>query len=257
VNDILLQDMSPLSKYNQASDVTTDNLRDMKSELCSKSVDELLHPNNSHRQPMSTNLRNLFSSPMMEAMEINSQIADTIAGSCKSQGSDDDETDFRISTVQSTRHLNQGQFRTPTGLCVSRKKALKSSRVDYESRRTSYNRSESQPEVSSPSFQINKKHKRGVYENQLPFNVFNKRTVDRIESFFEASIESVDAGKGAAHSKILRSHSDAELLVKTAVSYADSRQDLIGDFSRPYCLPLIRGKHADLKAISPSTVSTF
>lgn len=52
----------------------------------------------------------------------------------------------------------------------------------------------------------------------------------------------------------VRCHSETELLIKSALSRTDTHPDLIGDFSRPYCLPLIAGKHPDLKAISPDTV---
>ena len=37
-------------------------------------------------------------------------------------------------------------------------------------------------------------------------------------------------------------------------SYID-QDSLIGDFSRPYCLPTIPGKHQDLKSVSPETIS--
>lgn len=36
---------------------------------------------------------------------------------------------------------------------------------------------------------------------------------------------------------------------------ASSETDLIGDFSRPFCLPLTEGKHADLKSISVHTMA--
>lgn len=36
---------------------------------------------------------------------------------------------------------------------------------------------------------------------------------------------------------------------------ASSESDLIGDFSRPFCLPLTEGKHADLKSISVHTMA--
>ena len=35
---------------------------------------------------------------------------------------------------------------------------------------------------------------------------------------------------------------------------ATEEPDLIGDFTRPFVLPLTRGKHQDLKSISPQTL---
>ena len=52
-----------------------------------------------------------------------------------------------------------------------------------------------------------------------------------------------------------RCHSESETLIKCALSRGDSQPDLIADFSKPYCLPLCKGKHADMKAISTDTVS--
>ena len=40
----------------------------------------------------------------------------------------------------------------------------------------------------------------------------------------------------------------------TFVDNADI-DDFIGDFSRPCCLPVVRGKHFDLQCISPETVN--
>lgn len=52
--------------------------------------------------------------------------------------------------------------------------------------------------------------------------------------------------------RLVRSNSEA--IIKSALIRSDEQQNLIGDFSRPYCLPLVRSKHQDLKAISPQTV---
>lgn len=52
-----------------------------------------------------------------------------------------------------------------------------------------------------------------------------------------------------------RSHSETEVMIKSALSRAELHPDLIGDFSKPYCLPLLStSKHPDLKAITPHTV---
>lgn len=63
------------------------------------------------------------------------------------------------------------------------------------------------------------------------------------------------AEERVAPRRIMRCHSETEIFIKTALSWADSQQNLIGDFSKLFCLPLVNGKHQDLKAISPETVS--
>lgn len=56
--------------------------------------------------------------------------------------------------------------------------------------------------------------------------------------------------------RFVRCHSETEVIIKSALSRADMHQDLIGDFTRPYALPLAQSKHHDLKAISSDTVRT-
>jgi hypothetical protein len=53
----------------------------------------------------------------------------------------------------------------------------------------------------------------------------------------------------------MRCHSETEITIKSALHRADLYPDLIGDFTKSYCLPLvINSKHPDLKAISADTV---
>ena len=48
---------------------------------------------------------------------------------------------------------------------------------------------------------------------------------------------------------------DSSERIVTAVDRLTSDEDLVADGSRAYSLPTIPGKHKDLKAISPDTVS--
>lgn len=48
------------------------------------------------------------------------------------------------------------------------------------------------------------------------------------------------------------SMNDADIM--NALSRSSSEPNLIGDFSRPFCLPLIEGRHTDLKSISSETL---
>lgn len=44
--------------------------------------------------------------------------------------------------------------------------------------------------------------------------------------------------------------------IGSVVSRSNDEEDLIGDFTKPYCLPLMASKHQDLKSISPQTVGS-
>ncbi|KAF5286222.1 hypothetical protein FQR65_LT02234 [Abscondita terminalis] len=52
-----------------------------------------------------------------------------------------------------------------------------------------------------------------------------------------------------------RSMSATEESIKFAVHRSSTEPDLIGDFSKAFCLPLISGKHPDLKSITASTLA--
>uniref|UniRef100_A0A1B6C0R8 protein-tyrosine-phosphatase n=1 Tax=Clastoptera arizonana TaxID=38151 RepID=A0A1B6C0R8_9HEMI len=54
--------------------------------------------------------------------------------------------------------------------------------------------------------------------------------------------------------KLKHSMSESEAIIKNALSRS-CQEELIGDFSLPYALPLISGAHQDLKCISPDTVA--
>lgn len=55
--------------------------------------------------------------------------------------------------------------------------------------------------------------------------------------------------------KLFRCHSETEAVIKSALNRSANEPDLIGDCSKPYCLPTIPGKHQDLKGISPETMT--
>ncbi|KAG8227741.1 hypothetical protein J437_LFUL008385 [Ladona fulva] len=54
-----------------------------------------------------------------------------------------------------------------------------------------------------------------------------------------------------------RSISDSEAVIKSALQRSSTDPDLIGDFTRPYSLPLIPGRHQDLKTITPDTLAAL
>lgn len=52
-----------------------------------------------------------------------------------------------------------------------------------------------------------------------------------------------------------RCHSETEAVIKSALNRQASEPDLLGDCSRPHCLPTYSGKHQDLRYISSQTLS--
>uniref|UniRef100_A0A146LQM6 protein-tyrosine-phosphatase n=1 Tax=Lygus hesperus TaxID=30085 RepID=A0A146LQM6_LYGHE len=54
--------------------------------------------------------------------------------------------------------------------------------------------------------------------------------------------------------KPVKIHSDSEIEIKLALQRS-TQEELIGDFSRPFALPIVPGKHQDLKAISSDTMA--
>jgi len=50
---------------------------------------------------------------------------------------------------------------------------------------------------------------------------------------------------------------EKEAKIMKAVQKSDEDHNLIGDFTRPYLLPIASGKHSDLKTISPETLASL
>ena len=50
---------------------------------------------------------------------------------------------------------------------------------------------------------------------------------------------------------------EKEAKIMKAVQKSDEDHNLIGDFTRPYLLPIALGKHSDLKTISPETLASL
>lgn len=55
-------------------------------------------------------------------------------------------------------------------------------------------------------------------------------------------------------SPLQRCHSETEATIMKALQRSVQEPDLIGDFSKPFALPLVKGKHQDVKTISATTV---
>lgn len=79
-----------------------------------------------------------------------------------------------------------------------------------------------------------------VYSKRCKPNVDDKENVDEVPAtrpVFRKSISMNDA------------------IIMNALARSSSEPDLIGDFSKPFCLPLMEGRHSDLKSISAQTMS--
>lgn len=57
--------------------------------------------------------------------------------------------------------------------------------------------------------------------------------------------------------KFQRCFSETEATIKSALLRASTNPDLIGDFSKPFALPLMEGRHQDLKSISVDTLAAL
>lgn len=66
---------------------------------------------------------------------------------------------------------------------------------------------------------------------------------------------SVENKVPARNNNFQRSQSTTENSIKSAFQRESSEQVLIGDFSKEFSLPLIRGRHQDLKSIAPTTLA--
>ncbi|XP_076043163.1 M-phase inducer phosphatase-like [Oratosquilla oratoria] len=69
-------------------------------------------------------------------------------------------------------------------------------------------------------------------------------------------LTNTDGSTPTARASVPRSHSESQVAIMKAVSQSAQDQTLIGDFTKPYVLPLISGgRHPDLKAINGDTMA--
>lgn len=61
--------------------------------------------------------------------------------------------------------------------------------------------------------------------------------------------------KPVVKSTVRLQRSVSEGIIKSALELSDTEENLIGDFSMPHALPLVHGKHQDLKSISSHTLA--
>lgn len=63
--------------------------------------------------------------------------------------------------------------------------------------------------------------------------------------------------RGGKCSTLQRCRSESEATIMSAIQRSHHNPHLIGDFTKPYALPLSPGKHQDLKTISPQTLANL
>lgn len=102
-----------------------------------------------------------------------------------------------------------------------------------------------------------KRYKSEVFGKSVCFS--GARTADpRLEAFSFDQIEkssSVQVAVTQSAAPLQRAVSMNETMIKNALSRSSSDPDLIGDFTKPFCLPHIAGRHNDLRSISVDTMA--
>lgn len=191
----------------------------------------------SDRQAVPKGLEGLFFSPVLEMSESESSPAAT------HDQLPPDKAAFLgdaavVDGLESIPSLARGLFRSPSAPKLIRRK------YSAQDIRISYKRSESHTQDSDLTPLQLKRWKGGLAK-------------EREDAEKEGGVGGVAVEKRIAARRIMRCHSETEIFIKTALSWADSQQNLIGDFTKPFCLPLVNGKHQDLKAISPTTVRSI
>jgi len=136
----------------------------------------------------------------------------------------------------------------PLGLHAARLR-IKPSRVIQPVGGPSFKRSEPSSADSSVQLQENKRRKddnddRPVFKC-LDNNVGNNNKVPS---------SSCSSSLSRLPHRIQRCHSETEATIMRALQRSTEEPDLIGDFTRPFVLPLVAGKHQDLKCITPQTL---
>lgn len=190
------------------------------------------------KPPLLRQLSGLLFSPVLEDSE-------NVPVSATEQNSESSTSDVSRDNVQDKTSAVRGLFRSPSVPCrVSRAQS-----GYLIGRRNSQKRGETDQSLAG----VEAKRQRSCCDPVFPQpeNPSAPRSSVMQNGVGNSCSGCRSSGRGRFH----RSHSETEVMIKSALSRAELHPDLIGDFSKPYCLPLINSaKHPDLKAISPDTV---
>ncbi|XP_053702012.1 M-phase inducer phosphatase 2 [Synchiropus splendidus] len=105
------------------------------------------------------------------------------------------------------------------------------------------------PSMPSPASRTAMKRSDCTRDENTPVRVKRRR------SLAEVQVSSVDMAAESSQmvcSPLQRSRSSAD--IEELLDRGDNSGDLIGDFTKPFLLPTVDGKHQDLKYITPETV---
>lgn len=189
-------------------------------------------------------LSGLFFSPVLE----DNENVPTSTTDCVSKTTDVPQDDGDCGKTSAVR----GLFRSPSAPC----RVNKARSGSLIGRRNSQQRAE----IDQSHAVVEIKRQKSCYEldtENSPFTSILRSSFVQNNSRnpTSASGNPTCASRSVVRPKFHRSHSETEVMIKSALSRAELHPDLIGDFSKPYCLPLVSSaKHPDLKAISPNTV---
>lgn len=95
-------------------------------------------------------------------------------------------------------------------------------------------------------------------DKHSPIQVKRRKFLQCIQDNLNTSPQSTLMQYGfqkSATPKFQRCFSESEATIKSALLRASTNPDLIGDFSKPFALPLMEGRHQDLKSISVDTLA--
>ncbi|GFR91231.1 M-phase inducer phosphatase [Elysia marginata] len=149
--------------------------------------------------------------------------------------------------------FNQQKDATPSSRPAACRRVLHRSQSLDIRRRPSIKRSEPSSDESGEDFQS--KRFRSNCSTTVD-NVFGSSSTNAFSSLFNTCSRDDENTSFNGHARRLhRCHSETEAMIKSAVSRMFEEPDLIGDCSKPYFLPTIRGRHQDLKSITPETLS--
>lgn len=151
---------------------------------------------------------------------------------------------FNAPLINKNAHVSADQDDTipVTRRVVSRRNLVRSMSMDVRGRSQQVKRDRSE-ESRSP---LKLSFSNGPRDESTPKQEPKRR---RPSSVLESPVNKVT--KPTLH----RCHSESEAMIKSALNRQQEEPDLIGDCSRTYCLPTMKGKHQDLKSISGETLS--
>lgn len=106
----------------------------------------------------------------------------------------------------------------------------------------------------STNDQENKENRPSFKRPEPPTNIENS-LIKRSKLFLDNSSPQPKQASPMARPVLKRAFSATEESIMCAVQRSSTEPDLIGDFSKSYCLPLTNGKHQDLKSITAETLA--